>query len=405
MPRLTHVLCVLLLATSLSAEARPAVAVEEKQVTPQIVWTYHRPMSELVLGATRSSGIESVLELSDGTLVAYLIESNLNAPLLFRFDGAGKVLWGVRLDKTADDLGALKNQIQPLPGFPAGEPEAGVMVLDTFNVWRVGPVGELPWKRSGERFGLDVVTSMAVLDDQSVVIGGMEADRPCNSAYASLVRLDRYGDRLWLRSFRFSQGWDFAVQTLSLANGYILGLVDPEGPAMFMGSASNPCRDRSGEQHLVWLDRDGKSLGIRDLPRDGTVERLAEQTNGRLAAVVSYWGTKRWSLRFMDAEGTTLSEHSYGPTDFPDWDDYLIGVMDLRVVPDGLLLAGAFSCSGKAYCHRHSITRFFKLGPHGEILRILDTGATHVLGGAFSPDLKSFTGRSSDSQIVRVRLE
>lgn len=405
MPRLTQILCALLLAGSLVAVALPAGAIEEKQVTPQVIWTYHLPMSELVLGETRSSGIASVLELSDGTIVAYLIESNLNIPLLFRFDGTGKVLWGIRLGEIADDLGAIEDQIQPLPSLPAGRANAGVMVLDTFNVWRAGPSGELPWKRSGDRFGLHVLASMAVLDDQSVVIGGMTPGKPCHLARPALVRLDRYGDRLWLRSFRVSQGWDFVVQTLALSDGRILGLVGPEGPAMFMGSASNSCRDRSGRQHLVWLDQEGHALADMELPRGATIMRLVERPDGQLLAIAREWRTDRLSLRFMDAAGRTLSERGFDTGAVPGWDESLYEILDLRVLPDELLLAGTFSCSEEAHCHRHSITRLARMGPNGEILRVLNMGPQYLLGGSFAPDVKSFIARSSDEAIVRVPLD
>lgn len=404
MRRLTHILCAILLAGSLLA-VTPAGAVEEKQVTPEIVWTYQRPMSEMVIGANRWSRLSSVLGLSDGTIVALVLESNLHVPLLFRFDSAGNMLWGVRLDDDTDDMGVLTDQLRPLPSLSTGPSPAGVMVLDTWEVWRVEANGKLRWKRTGDRFDLDLTTSMAVLDDQSVVIGGMEAVTPCRYSYASLVRLDKKGERLWHRWYYLGRNWDFVVQVLPLADGRILGLIQPEGPAAFMGSASNPCRDRSGQQHLVWLDRDGNRLKILALPRGATIERLAELPDGRLAAIVTQWRSYRWSFRTMTSEGATLTERTYGPVDFAGWQDSMDWTLDFRVVPDGLLFAGVFDCTGREYCHGYDVSRFFKLAPNGEVMRVWNTGSQHVFGGSFMSDQKSFIGRSSDSRIIRIQLD
>lgn len=415
MPRFTQILCAILLAGSLVGATLPAALAEEKQVTPQVLWAYHRPAAELVRGATPWSSISSVIELPDQTLAVLVTESSRNTPLLFRLTRSGEMLWGTQLIEEGVEDGRFDHQLVGLPRTSSSaDPGSvhGIVVADRWHVWRVDPAGKVSWKRTGHVLQLDVITSVSALEDGSVLVGGMQGLDLCADARTALVRIDKRGTAgavMWSQRYAFGQGWNFFLQILPLADGRILGLAGPEGPPMFMGSSSNPCRDPSGAQNLAWLDRAGSTVQTATVPDEGRIEHLVELSDGRLAAMVSDWATDRWSYRLMNAHGATLTETRFGPEVREYWVGGLNGVLDMRGVADRVRVAARFGCKISS-CAGFEVTKIIDLSQDGQIVQIWNAGGVDPWTASFSPDATALLGTVFNVElgvdaVVRIPLE
>jgi hypothetical protein len=240
----------------------------------RIFWTYQSP------DGADGGHVEDLLTLPDGSLALTVSEAP-DAFYLYRLDATGhltqRIYLGVGGSNTIVDR-ALSAVLPPLAALDADARrvmnvrDVPVVVANSHGqAWRVAPDGRIEWfAAAGPTHGLWLTASMRTMADGSVLLGGrgeVDGGRSCSGA-ATIVRLGPDGQTQWRWRFELPMKWTYVTQILVRDDDTIVALVDTAGPDM--GSASNPCLDRS------------QSSGLHGWPQ---TERPSDSSRGRITGL------------------------------------------------------------------------------------------------------------------------
>jgi hypothetical protein len=314
------------------------------------------------------------------TVAAARRTRSLAEPLyeLYRFGPSGELLWRVDLathpsidpavyarlapgrsvetaedflslwSRQMNDADPLHRNLLPLPQTAVG----GVVLGDSLlGLWRVGDNGKVYWHRPLiPSLGLSLMTELAVSGDQATVVGGLGVADEGGCATAAILQVDAYGFITW--RWRFDGGRaTYPVRLERLANDRTLALVTSAQPNRYLIAwGDTPCpAPRAEGQWLVWIDADGSTVRIVEMPPELFVLGIAALPDGR--AVVAAWGPRDLVLQTYDVDGELLAERAYNRRrDFGWSEDALpFGRFEMQAWTDRIELLGAIGCDPKAY--------------------------------------------------------
>lgn len=378
---------------------------------PEVIFQYQGPNPTGWTGPH----LEDFTVLSDGTLAIVVSEGAIEFYLYqvsddgrsiqrtYLGDGAGSTL----IDRAV----APASVTTPAREFDANSPaqREHVFVANSFGqVWRVTPGGQIAWFTAvGPDFGLWLVTSMTVMRDGSILLGGRgDSDGPRWCGYdAQLVKLGSGGRPVWQWHFDLSSTWTYANLLLEVDGGYLI-VVDTNGPGAEMGSSSNPCSDFSHRQWLAWLDSAGNPIRILRRPFSDPIESIALLPDGRIAATGVEREAKRVFLEFLAPDGTAAAaRRSYAFAEVAGAPRDLVpySIVASRVIDQRLYLFVDFVCLSDFHCPGWG-TRAIALTLYGDVVSPpqMSTGALN--GVTMLPDGSAYLQRRWD-QILRVPLD
>ena len=335
-----------------------------RRVAPRVTW-------ERVIGGVQRDYARSVLVTAGGNaVVAATTWSTANGKpniRILQFDPGGKA----RADRTyAGEHSAIVAQI-------AGLSDGGVVVSGTIrtmnekkhDIWllRLGRAGELVWKWKYGIKGRARASSITVLRDGGLALGGWAELIGTKERFGFVLRLDSRGRNLW--QYRYRNGK--TVLTDSVA-AHAQGGVVAAGLKIEKDETKQNVWVRvldSGKQ-LIWE----RTLGGRDNDRAGSVVSLPD--GGVVVAGCTWINTGRrrdlWLVR-LDRKGKTLWKRTYGG----EKADCALSVVAL---PNSDLLAAGYTLSKGAGLRDGWLLR---LDPNGR--KLWD----RTLGGARDDSIRS----------------
>ncbi len=342
---------------------------------PELVFQYRGPHPRGWIG----QHLEDFAILSDQSLAIAVSEGPAEY-FLYQVSPDGRSMHRTLLGEGAGNTSVDRAVAAALLTTPAREAQPSspaqredvIVANSAGQVWRIAPTGEVVWFTAvGPDFGLWLVTSMRVLRDGSILLGGRgDSDGPRWCGYdAQVIKLRSDGQPVWQWHFDLPDTWTYVNQLIERDRGYLV-LVGTSGPGAEMGSSSNACADFSDRQWFAWLDSAGNPEFILARPFSAPVDRLALLPAGRIAASGVDRQSGRVFLRLFqhDGRGTivqrsqSLVEISGAPRDLvPD------SVIDMSVISQRLYLFVNFHCSTNATCAAKG-TRAIAFSLDGELL-------------------------------------
>jgi len=325
---------------------------------PEVAFHYPGPHPSGWIG----QHLEDFAILSDGSLAItasegpggyYLYQVAQNGRLMHR-TYLGEGVGNTSVDRAVAAARLTASAREALTGSHAQRED--VIVANSYGqIWRIAPTGEVVWFTAvGPDFGLHLVTSMRVLRDGSILLGGRgDSDGPrwCGDD-AQVVKLQPDGRFLWQWHFDLPGTWTYVNQLIELDRGYLV-LVGTSGPSAEMGSASNPCADFSQRQWLAWLDPAGAPERILARPFPQPADRLAVLPGERIAASSVDRRSGRAFLQFFQQEGQgAVAQRSYEFSAIPGASQDLApdALVDMVALSERLYLFVSFQCQSRETC-------------------------------------------------------
>lgn len=332
-----------------------AVAAEKQDV--EIFWTFQSPGGD----RDESPNLEDVVVLPDGS-VALTVSERPNEFYFYRLDPEARLQQRVYLGESSNNTYVDRAIAAVLPPLAVLNDDAFhnsrdralpvIVASSQGQVWRMSPEGQVEWFVGT---GIWVTTSMRPMADGSVLLGGRgETDYGASCGFpATVVRLDRDGNRLWRWRFELPFKWTYANQFLVMNDDTIVVRIETDGPGIEMGSTSNPCSDFSSKQWIAWLAPDGTPLRIIKVPYELIIDLMALIPINRILAVGRERATGRLFLRITSPDGEHV--HLHRVYDFrrdAGWNAVLQfrEVRGLHLTKDKLFIFADFECDDDEAC-------------------------------------------------------